>query len=276
MSSAVIRKATSAPKMTARQAKEVVVSQGVVKVYAVWLAIALAAVIAAFNSETLVAFVDQPIAQFEVSSNFVELDQSSVTSVLEPYIGQNFLSVDLREIQADLETLAWVKTAVIRRKWPDAVAIEIAEQVAVANWGHDAYINAEGVVFKPEKVAKADGRPLLIGPKSASLKDRNEMLAYITSISQTLAPHGLVADQLVLNERGAWTLGLQSGPLIELGADPDQYRLERSIKTLASLDAEAKSMVERIDARYTNGVAVRWKEMEVASGYEYSANPLQH
>ena len=275
MSSVSIRKVASAPRITAREAKEVIVSQGLMKVYTFWLVLALASVFAAVNSDKLIAFVDQPIAQFKVSSAFVELNQQSVSAVLEPYIGQNFLSVDLQEIQSSLEGLAWVKTAVIHRKWPDTLAVELTEQVAVANWGHDAYINAQGDVFKPEAVSRAAGRPVLIGPKDASQKDRNEMLEFMASISKTIAPKGLVADQLMLNERGAWTLGLQDGPLVELGADPDQARLIRSIKTYVGLNEDAKRMVERIDARYTNGVAVRWKEMEVATGYEYSSNPLQ-
>ena len=275
MSSVSIRKVASAPRMTAKDAKEVIVSQGLTKIYAFWLVVACASVIAAVNSDKLMAFVDQPIAQFEVSSAFVELDQLSVSKVLEPYIGQNFLSVDLKEIQMDVESLAWVKAAVIHRKWPDTLAIEVTEQVAVANWGHDAYINAEGDVFKPEYVSRAEGRPVLIGPKQASQKDRNAMLEFMDQISKTIAVKGLVADQLMLNERGAWTLGLQDGPFVELGADPDQARLQRSIKTYVSLNEDAKRMVERIDARYTNGVAVRWKEMEVATGYEYSSNPLQ-
>lgn len=275
MSSASIRKVASAPRITAKEAKEVIVSQGLMKVYTFWLVLALASVFAAVNSDKLIAFVDQPIAQFKVSSAFVELDQQSVSAVLEPYIGQNFLSVDLQEIQSSLEGLAWVKTAVIHRKWPDTLAVELTEQVAVANWGHDAYINAQGDVFRPEAVSRAADRPVLIGPKDASQKDRNEMLEFMASISKTIAPKGLVADQLMLNERGAWTLGLQDGPLVELGADPDQARLLRSIKTYVGLNEDAKRMVERIDARYTNGVAVRWKEMEVATGYEYSSNPLQ-
>lgn len=276
MSSAAIRKGTATPRITARDAKNVVISQGVAKVYAFWFALAIASVVAAINSDKLLGFVDQPIAQFEVSNAFVELEQKTVSMVLEPYIGQNFLSVDLREIQTALEGVAWVKSAVIKRKWPDAVAVEITEQVAVANWGHDSYINAQGDVFKPEQVARSSTRPLLIGPPDASRQDRTEMLMYIERISQAIGTYDLVADQLVLNERGAWTLGLTGGPMIELGADPDEFRLARSIKTFASLDDEAKRMVERIDARYTNGVAVRWKEMEVASGYEYSSNPLQH
>ncbi len=276
MSSAAIRKVTSAPRMTARDAKNIVVSHGVAKAYAFWFALAIASVVAAINSDKLLGFVDQPIAQFEVSSVFVELEQKAVSKVLEPYIGQNFLSVDLREIQTALEGLAWVKSAVIKRQWPDAVAVEITEQVAVANWSHDSYINAQGDIFKPEHAVRSASRPLLIGPQDASKQDRSEMLDYIKRIAQSIEPYGLVADQLVLNERGAWTLGLKSGPMIELGADPDEFRLERSFKTFVSLDDEAKRMVERIDARYTNGVAVRWKEMEVASGYEYSSNPLQH
>lgn len=276
MSSAAIRKVTTAPRISPREAKTVVISQGVAKAYAFWLALAVASVIAAINSDKLLGFVDQPITQFQVSSVFVELEQKNVSLVLEPYIGQNFLSLDLREIQAALEGLAWVESAVIKRQWPDAVVVDITEQVAVANWRHDAYINAQGDIFKPEQVARSASRPLLIGPSDASQQDRTEMLTYIERISQTIGSFGLVADQLVLNERGAWTLGLQSGPMIELGADPDEFRLKRSIKTFVSLDDEAKRMVERIDARYTNGVAVRWKEMEVASGYEYSSNPLQH
>jgi cell division protein FtsQ len=100
------------------------------------------------------------------------------------------------------------------------------------------------------------------------------MLTYMADIESKLMAWGLSADQLVLNERGAWSLGLANGPVIELGTDTTESRLERALKVYQGLQADAQAAVERLDARYTNGVSVRWKELEVASGYQYSGNPV--
>jgi len=275
VSSAALQKNMIRDRITAKDAKDVLASQGVLKVYGVGIIAALLVVALGVFNERIVGFIDSPIDKFEVSGTFQHLDQQELSAVLEPLVGQSFLSVDIAQIQSRLESLAWVDTAVVQRQWPSTIAVTVTEQVAFASWGHDAYLNARGEVFSPAVVARQKGRPLFIGPENAAQHERVEMLSYLHSIAPLLAQHGFTADQLVLNERGAWKVGLENGPLIELGSEPGLERLERAIKVYSGLQTDAKNTVEKIDARYTNGVAVRWKDLAVAAGYEYSSVRLQ-
>lgn len=275
MSSAALHKPVIRERVTAKNAKDVLASQGVLKVYGLGILAALLVVILGVFNERIIGLVDSPIERFEVSGAFAQLDQSELSAVLEPLMGQSFLSVDIALIQTQLETLAWVDSAVVKRQWPNTIAVTVTEQVAVANWGHNAYINNDGDVFEPAIVISDETRPLFIGPEQAAQRERLEMLSYLSEIQSLLAVHGASADQLVLNERGAWKVGLLNGPIIELGSEPGIKRLQRALKVYYGFEAEAKNAVEKIDARYTNGVAVRWKELEVAAGYEYSSVRLQ-
>lgn len=274
MSAATMSKSSMDMKAKSSSTRQILTNQGVWKAYCVAAALSVSVVILAYFSDQIAGVVDQPIEHFEVSSSFNELSKHDVSNVLEPLIGQSFFSIDIQQIQKELEALAWVESAVIHRKWPSAVGVQIQEQIAVANWGHESYLNSKGEVFTPSTTERADGRPLFTGPESASLRTRTEMLTYMTDIESKLMAWGLSADQLVLNERGAWSLGLANGPVIELGTDTTESRLERALKVYQGLQADARAAVERLDARYTNGVSVRWKELEVASGYQYSGNPV--
>ena len=274
MSAATLRKDVSRTRVTTNDAKNLIASKGLMRVYAFWLSLSVLAVVAACNSDTLTASLDQPINQFQVTGAFEHLERETLSAAVQPYVGQNLFSVDIREIQTELEQLAWVKKAMISRTWPDSISVHVQEQEAIATWGHGAYLNNEGVIFTPKKVVRLNEMPMLVGPQGASQGLRLDMLHQTSLISTVLSEHGLSADQVTLNKRGSWQLGIANGPLVELGTEPNGQRLARVIKVYKSVDNDARMMIDRIDARYTNGVAVRWKELEVVSGYEYSSNPL--
>jgi cell division protein FtsQ len=71
-----------------------------------------------------------------------------------------------------------------------------------------------------------------------------------------LYPLGVRIRDLVLNERGAWTMTLTNGAEVRLGRDHVLERLRRLVVFLESDYAEQITNIGSIDLRYRNGIAV--------------------
>lgn len=275
MSAISLRRRPSVTTASAREAKQVLQAQGVLKIYAVWLFVAALIVTVALKSEQLLTYIDSPVAVIEVSGDLQQVSHVELNGVLDHWLETSFLSADLETIKATVEAMPWVKSAVVSRAWPDQLSVNVEEQVAVANWGHDAYLNPEGVVFKPSIVSLEFGRPMLLGPVNAPLSTRLEMMNKAAQLQVALSEVDLHVDSLSLNERGAWDLGIANGPVVALGAEHEADRLQRALHVVSKMNPDALVQVERLDARYTNGVAVRWKALEVVSGYDFVSSALR-
>lgn len=239
--------------------------QGVLKTYSLWFLAALMIGLLSWQGHKLIALFDHPIERIEVQGQFEQLDQKSLETALSGWVDSSFLGANLVEIKETVEALPWVRTATVHRVWPGQIVLEIKEQSAVANWGDQAYLNDEGELFAPAKITWDQQRPRLLAEFSVDQQQRKEMLSLISDINDRLERDGLRANQLMLDPRGAWEMGLQDGPIIVLGTEPFSDRIGRAVKVYTQLQTDAQLLVDRIDARYPNGVAVKWKEMALAS-----------
>lgn len=59
---------------------------------------------------------------------------AEIYQILEPYYGQNTLSVDISAIQQRLQSLPWVREATVSRQLPDGLTTRLAEHRPVALW----------------------------------------------------------------------------------------------------------------------------------------------
>ncbi len=69
---------------------------------------------------------------------------------------------------------------------------------------------------------------------------------------------GLEIERLVLDQRGSWSMVLDSGTHVELGRDVPVERLERLMASWRRLTRTQPLPPVEVDLRYTNGFAVRW------------------
>jgi cell division protein FtsQ len=79
--------------------------------------------------------------------------------------------------------------------------------------------------------------------------------------NQMFRPFGLSVTRLSLEARGAWTLTLDNDIRVVLGREALNERLQRFLDLYKQRLAEHAAQIEQIDIRYTNGIAVRWREM---------------
>ena len=67
---------------------------------------------------------------------------------------------------------------------------------------------------------------------------------------------------LTMEARGAWTIWLDNGIEVIVGREQMKARLLRFLHLYKTeLEPQAKN-IERVDIRYTNGAAVKWRPQE--------------
>jgi len=157
--------------------------------------------------------------------------------------------------------MPWIAHAEVRRVWPDQVVIRLEEQLPVARWGDEALLNNQGQAFTPRELANYEHLPQLFGPQRA----QQQVMQQYQVLSQMLRPLGFSIVRLELRERGSWflTTGASSaGPGIELllGRDHLVEKMRRFIAIYDKTLKEQITNIARIDLRYSNGLAVGWRD----------------
>jgi cell division protein FtsQ len=192
-----------------------------------------------------------------------ELTRHSVATVranVASSIGGNFFAVDLERARAAFEALPWVRKAVVRRVWPDRLAVQIEEHRAAAVWSSelrgDRLVNEQGEVFEANAGEVEQELPIFAGPEGSAA----QMLAMHRALAPVFARLGAAADTLQLSERGSWRAWLDNGAVIELGRGSEAdvlARCERFVATVAEVTARWRQPLEYADLRHPGGYAVR-------------------
>ena len=88
-----------------------------------------------------------------------------------PQLAGNFFSLDLQRGRAAFESVPWVRRAVVRRVWPDRLAVRLQEHRAAALWLGQAeepdaerLVNNFGEIFEADVAeldAQGEGLPVL-------------------------------------------------------------------------------------------------------------------
>ncbi|WP_111497312.1 MULTISPECIES: cell division protein FtsQ/DivIB [Marinobacter] len=204
--------------------------------------------------------MDRQIVDIQVEGDFQGLDKTRLRADLKGLIGRSFFATDLEDVKRTVEREPWVDSAAVRRVWPDQLAVDIREEKPLAYWNDDEIIGHSGHVFEPANPEVAGALPHLAGPD-----DRiDEVMARARQMAKMLHERKIGFAGLTLEKRGAWTLHMSNGIEVALGRDHVENRFERFLTVYEKKLVSRADQVERIDARYTNGVAVRWKTLEKA------------
>lgn len=182
-----------------------------------------------------------------------------------PRLAGNFFTVDLEQARGAFESVPWVRQAVVRRQFPNKLRVQLQEHKALAFWGAESesrLVNSFGEVFEANAGdIEQDDLPRLAGPEGSS----DQVLAMYRSLQPLFEPMELAIEQLVLTNRGGWTLHLDSGAVVELGrgtAEEVHERTARFARTLTQVTSKYGRRPEALvtaDLRHADGYAVRMR-----------------
>ncbi|TCK17320.1 cell division protein FtsQ [Thiogranum longum] len=198
-----------------------------------------------------------PVQNVQIEGDLNHLDADVLQSFLEPMTKQGFFSVQVGEIQSQLQARPWVEQVSVRRVWPDLVQVHIREQQPVVRWGETGFLNPRGEYFSPQAHVEIAGLPWLAGPDGYEKR----VLSMFAQMRKSLRPLQLEVVRLQLDARRAWHVTLNNGLKMELGRRDPLQRVARFIRAYPEIMAAGSGRVVSVDLRYSNGVAVRWQSM---------------
>jgi cell division protein FtsQ len=180
-----------------------------------------------------------------------------------PRIAGNFFTVSLAATRAVFEDVPWVRSAVVRREFPNRLRVLLQEHKAVAFWGPEGeskLVNSFGEVFEANAGdVEQEGLPRLSGPQGESA----QVLALYQGIRPQFDALDLGVDELVLTARGSWQASLDNGAAVELGRGTVaevQARTQRFLQTLTQVTAKYGRTPDSLlsaDLRHGDGYALR-------------------
>jgi cell division protein FtsQ len=197
-----------------------------------------------------------PIRVVTVDGELQRLSPKRLQATVIDHLHGGIVTQDLGELKEAVEALAWVRSASLRRVWPDRLDLTVVEHKPLCRWGEDGLVSDEGVVFRPPVTEFPKGLPTL-----AAVDERAPLLvARYRAWSPRFAARGLAIERMLLDARGAWSIRTDAGFGLALGKLEVEERAGRFLRAWPSLDAVGSP--EQVDMRYSNGLSVRWNLTE--------------
>lgn len=193
----------------------------------------------------------QPVGTVLIVGDLTPEQRTSISRIVEPFSSGGLLRLDKKALRAAVSEIGWTREVRVRRVWPDRLELTVEREIPVAQWGNDQLLNSRGKIITDD-MGDASQLPRLRGPQgSVSLVMERLFVA-----REMAARLGLRVKELTLDSVNGWKIVFDSGMELVLGHDDSIARMQRFERLyLERLHSEAEDIV-RVDARYTNGVAV--------------------
>ena len=170
------------------------------------------------------------------------IQDADVDSVLAGHEGDRIALLDIDALAAELEEIPEVHSAVVQRRFPRALTVELSEQHPFGCWGSErscVVLASDGSILRVPAEMQT-GLPIL--EVADSQLEPAVFMKAISAVSETLDPQ--VAQRVVsfaLSEGGEVSFQLDSGATVRWG-DADDAELKR--KVLGALLAEDHSLYD--------------------------------
>jgi cell division protein FtsQ len=196
--------------------------------------------------------LDRPIRTVIVAGEPTQAERLGIQTSMSKIELGGILTTDLDEVERQLRTMGWTRQVMVRRQWPDRLEVRLHKVVPVAKWGDDDYL-------------AANGDPLQLPSEYPNLP---ALSAHISSPQQTMelyrllqlfaARQGLTIMTLAESPQGEWEVGFENGMDLKLGGSDVNGRMQRFLRAYGIALKSRPQRIEYVDARYTNGIAVRF------------------
>ncbi len=196
--------------------------------------------------------MNKPVQNIQLSGEFNRGWSEQIYQKLRGYAGMGLLSLNLEEVQAQIETTPWVASAQVSRQWPSVLVVNLAEHRLVAQWGTEGYVSDQGILVRGYQVSEQ--LPLL----QSSIGDPHSLLDQYRLLSQGMSQLNLKLEELHENYSGDLELVLDNGIRLKLGNKELLSRVQRFIAVWSIELHKRSDQIGQIDLRYANGLAVSW------------------
>ena len=209
----------------------------------------------AYGANLAIQHLDKPITRVSIEGDFKYLDHQNLVKLVNSQMKGGFITIDLKELQNALYQHPWVADVSVQRQWPTFLKIVVNEEVPIARWGDDAFLNRLGDKLIIEDNSHLANLPLM----TAEFGSSTEVMKQYQRLADLLLPTGLKLSKLKLDRLGAWQVETSNGIRLILGRNLVGEKIRRLVVVWDSELSQQSGRIKTIDLRYPNGLAVSWK-----------------
>ena len=197
-----------------------------------------------------------PIKKISLVSHTNYSDKIKIYKKSKKYLSKkSFFNLKIIDLKKEIENVAWIRLADVRRVYPDEIEIYIIEHIPIAIWNDKMFLNDLGEIFFANDID-------IKLPKIYSTNDRNKIIfKYFIVFSNNLIKNNIHHSVIKMDEnnRRSLTIKLSSNIIIYLGSNDIMNKIDTFFKVYNSLNSSDLTKIRYIDMRYSNGFAVGWK-----------------
>jgi len=210
------------------------------------------------------------LTRVRIHGELQHLAGDDIRAKLAPFAGTGFFALDLRQVREQVESLQWVESAAVGRRWPDTLTVDITEATVIARWGADRLITQRGEMIEIDAATldaihdggRDAGLPLLGGPPDSQF----EVMRQYQRLNQILYPAGLRLSGLSTGPRRSWRLQLNGVTEVVLGGEDIVNRLQRYVDFHQRQPKSERLRHQIVDLRYGSRFSIRLREAEAGAG----------
>jgi cell division protein FtsQ len=180
-------------------------------------------------------------------------ERDTILAALGAAPGTPILAVSPARAKAQLETLPWVRTAVVERRLPDTIYVRLVERKPLALWQHGGrmeLIDREGAVIPVTRLDRFAKLPLVVGEHAAShAAELLDMLATEPDLAARVSAAIRVGDR-------RWNLRIDNAIEVLLPADSPASAWAQ-LASLERSSAILKRDVQAVDVRLPDRLVLR-------------------
>lgn len=162
----------------------------------------------------------------------------------------NLLKADLQSYLAKIETVDWVGQADVRRDWQQGIVVNVVPRQAVAKFGSERLVDANGTVFKPADSNDLNNASLM--QLQGDSQNAVVMMQQIKQVSDWFMPLGMKIEEVIVTPRMAWLFRFDNGLRVLVDNDNTSEKLYR----LSIMLQNQLKTLQTVDLRYKNGMAI--------------------
>lgn len=237
--------------------------------------VGLIVVTVVFGGYKLIPHVNPDIKQIAVTGDLVRLDKSGLVEVVKGNLIGGIVTLDMSYLRSELLAVPWVKQVELVKHFPNTLEVRVYEEQALAQWNELGYISIEGEFIRSSLQEDLQHLPRLSSERNSVNESKvNEgvikaedaarvAMSLFHSLNSVVLAEGQRIQTLSQSEAGGWTMTWGNGLNIDLGRSNHLLRTRHAMATWQRLPDEVREKLERIDARYDNGVAIRTGQQSV-------------
>lgn len=199
-----------------------------------------------------------PLTFLILTGEMQHVSSDDVRSVLKKQKDRlNFFTLEIAEIQKQIEDMPWVYSASIRKQWPNTIKIHIVEQSIMAIWNDKMLLNRGGEIIEasPESVS---GQYIALYGEDEFAK---QVLQTYLEVEQLLKVNKFKIASLSNDKRNSSNIILENGIALRLGKEQKLDRIQRFLSVFPLIENKYDiNTIDYLDLRYDTGIAIGWKK----------------